>query len=158
MYCRKILILFMAGLVLVTAPGCASRSKTPSPYELQERTSAAHADFRKMITVEIADPERAAIFAGLADERDALMVRHSESVRAYAESMKTLSSDYSATREDFEKLVRDYDSDRRGFQAEFVDLTAEMKAVTTEVEWRKLSKFDIDALGPQASAISTEGN
>jgi len=33
-----------------------------------------------------------------------------------------------------------------------------MKAVTTEVEWRKLSKFDIDALGPHASAISTGGN
>mgnify|MGYP006287899375 FL=1 len=158
MYYTKILVLFMAGLVLVTAPGCASRSKTPNAYELQERTSAAHADFRKMITVEIADPARAAVFAGLADERDALMVRHSEAVRAYAESMKTLSSDYSATREDFEKLVRDYDSDRRGFQAEFVGLIAEMKAVTTEVEWRKLSKFDIDALGPQASAISTGGN
>lgn len=158
MYYMKILILVMAGLVLFTAPGCASRSNVPNSYELQERTSAAHADFRKMITVEIADPARAAIVVGLADERDALMARHSESVRTYAESMKTLSSDYSTTREDFEKLVRDYDSDRRGFQAEFVGLIAEMKAVTTEVEWRKLSKFDIDALGPEASAISTGGN
>jgi hypothetical protein len=158
MYYNKFLILVVVGLVLFTAPGCASRSKTPNVDELQERTSEAHADFRKMITVEIADPARAAIFAGLADERDALMVRHSESVRAYAQSMKTLNSDYFATREAFDKLVRDYDSDRRGFQAEFVELTAEMKAVTTEVEWRKLSKFDIDALGPQASAISTGRN
>ncbi|MEE4110264.1 MAG: hypothetical protein V2I24_13000 [Halieaceae bacterium] len=148
----------MAGFVLVTAPGCASRSKTPNADELQEQTSAAHADFRRMITVEIADPARAAIFAGLADERDALMTRHSASVQAYAESMKTLNSDYTATRDAFEKLVRDYDSDRRGFQAGFVGLIAEMKAVTTEDEWRKLSKFDIDALGPPASAISTGGN
>jgi hypothetical protein len=158
MYYRTILILFMAGLVIVTAPGCASRSKTPNAGELQQRSSAAPADFRKMITVEIADPARAAIFAGLADERDALMVRHSESVRAYAGSMKTLSSDYSATRGDFEKLVRDYDSERRGFQAEFVGLIARMKMVTTEFEWRKLSKFDVDALGPQALAISTGVN
>ena len=158
MYYREFLVLAMISLALTAGIGCASSSKTPSAYELQERTSAAHADFRKLITVEIADPARAAIFAGLADERDALMVRHSESVQAYAESMKTLSADYSATREDFEKLVRDYDSDRRGFQAEFVGLIAKMKAVTTEVEWRKLSKFDIDALGPQASAISTKGN
>jgi hypothetical protein len=111
-----------------------------------------------MINVALADPARAAIFAGLADERDALMIRHSESVRAYAQSMKTLSSDYSATREAFERLVRDYDSERRGLQAEFVGLIAEMKAVTTEVEWRKLSKFDIDALGPRASAISSGGH
>jgi hypothetical protein len=158
MYYNKILILFTAGLVLLSAPGCASRSKTPDHDELQERSSAAQADFRKMINVELADPARAAIFTGLADERDALMIRHSESVRAYAESMKTLSSDYSATREAFERLVRDYDSERRGLQAEFVGLIAEMKAVTTEVEWRKLSKFDIDALGPRASAISSGGH
>ena len=158
MYYRKIVVLVSAGLMLAATPGCASRSKDLNPAELQARMTSAQADFRKMITVEIADPARAATFTGLADERDALMVRHSESVRAYAESMKTLSSDYSAAREDFEKLVRDYDSERRGFQAEFVGLIAEMKAVTTEVEWRKLSKFDIDALGPQASAISTGGN
>jgi hypothetical protein len=154
----KILVLFMTGLVLVIAPGCASRSNAPNADELQERSSAAHADFRQMITVEIADPARAAIFAGLADERDTLMARHSESVRAYAESMKTLSSDYSATRETFEELVRDYDRDRRGFQAEFVGLIAEMKTVTTEIEWRKLSKFDIESLAPQASAIPTGEN
>ena len=158
MYYHKIVVLVSAGLMLAATLGCASRAKGPDPAELQARTTSAHADFRKMIAVEIADPARAATFAGLADARDALMVRHSESVRAYAESMKTMSSDYSATREDFDKRVRDYDSDRRGFQAEFVALIAEMKAVTTEVEWRKLSKFDIEALSPQASAVLTGGN
>jgi hypothetical protein len=74
-YYNKIPILFITGLVLVTAPGCASRSKTPHADQLPARSSAAQADFRRMITAEIADPARllAAFWLGGAAASGALL-------------------------------------------------------------------------------------
>lgn len=158
MYYKQIIVLSVAGLVLATALGCASRSKALDPAELQSRTAAAQAEFRALIATEITDPTRAATFAALADQRDELMARHSESVQRYADAMRNLSADFDASREDFETLVQDYGQERRAFQEEFVALMDQMKATTTEKEWKKLAKFEIEELGPTTAAHSTGGN
>lgn len=158
MHYRKISTIGVACAALILAIGCASRSHTPSPDELQSRLDATHAEFRELIASEIVDPERAKTFAALSDERDSLISQHSLIVQRYSLAMKKLNSDYLSTREDFENLIQDYNRERRASQVEFIELIGKMKATTTQQEWKTLAKFELKELNPRTMAYSTEGN
>ena len=154
----KIAIISAACVALTIALGCASRSQAPHPDELQAKLKATQVEFRDLIASEIDDPARAKTFAALSDERDSLISKHGEAVQRYSTTMKKLNSDYSSTREDFENLVRDYNRDRRTAQIEFVELIGKMKATTTEKEWKKLAKFELQKLNPRTMSYATEVN
>jgi hypothetical protein len=152
----KILLICAAFIVLTVGVGCASRSQAPDPDELQAKIKTTHAEFRKLIASEIDDPARAKAFAALSDERDRLISQHAEVVQHYSTTMRKLNSDYSSSREDFEQLIRDYNRDRRADQVRFVELIDQMKAGTTEKEWKTLSKFELKELNPRTMSYTTE--
>jgi len=152
----RILLICAAFIVLTGAVGCASRTQAPDPDELQAKIESTHADYRKLIASEISDPARAKTFAALSDERDRLISKHAKVVQHYSTTMRKINSDYSSSREDFERLVRDYNRDRRAHQVGFLELIDQMKAVTTEKEWKTLSKFELKKLNPRTMSYTTE--
>ena len=152
----RILLICAAFIVLTGAVGCASRSQAPDPDELQAKIESTNADYRKLIASEISDPARAKTFAALSDERDRLISKHAKVVQHYSTTMRKINSDYSSSREDFEQLVRDYNRDRRAHQVGFLELIDQMKAVTTEKEWKTLSKFELKELNPRTMSYTTE--
>jgi len=152
----RILLICAAFIVLTGAVGCASRTQAPDPDELQAKIESTNADYRKLIASEISDPARAKTFAALSDERDRLISKHAKVVQHYSTTMRKINSDYSSSREDFERLVRDYNRDRRAHQVGFLELIDQMKAVTTEKEWKTLSKFELKKLNPRTMSYTTE--
>lgn len=155
---RKLAVISSTCLALSIAVGCASRSQAPDPDKLQAQIDATHAEFRELIASEVDDEARANALAALIDERDRSISEYSEVVQRYSIAMKALNADYSSTREEFDSLIRDYNRDRRAHQVKFVDLIGEMKATTTEEEWKALAKFELKELNPRTMSYSTEVN
>jgi len=137
--------------------GCASGSEPIDPEAVQARIADSRAEFRALAESTIEDAGRAGQFVSLLDERDALIATHARTVKQYAETMKSLNTDYDATRDDFKNVVLAYNSERRLAQGRFVDVMSRMKAVTTEKEWKRLVKFELKELHPQALVYSSEG-
>jgi hypothetical protein len=137
--------------------GCATGSEPIDPEAVQARIADSRAEFRALAESTIEDSGRAGQFVSLLDERDALITTHARAVQQYAETMKSLNTEYDATRDDFEKVILAYNSERRLAQSKFVDIMSRMKAVTTEKEWKRLVKFELKELHPQALVYSSEG-
>lgn len=80
---------WLLALVLVVFLGCTSGSEPIDPTAVQARVAESQAEFRALAGSTIEDAGRTATFVSLLDKRDALIARYSETVRRYAESMKT---------------------------------------------------------------------
>jgi len=149
--------LVVKAIAMAILLGCATGSEPIDPEAVQARIADSKAEFRALAASTIEDSGRGDTFVSLLDERDALIVKHARAVQQYAETMKMLNTDYDATRDAFEKVILAYNSERRLAQGKFVDVMSRMKAVTTEKEWKRLVKFELKELHPQALVYSSEG-
>ena len=142
---------------LVVLIGCASSSGPVDPAAVQAQFAATKIDLRELAASTIADPQHAAEFVALLNERDALVATQVDSIRRYRDAMRTLNADYDATREDFEILITGYNRSRRSVQSQFVDITNRMKGATTPEEWKTLATFELKELNPREMVYVSEG-
>ena len=152
---KTVALAAVAAVALMQA--CSSLVEAPDPAAIQQQIAAARSEELEVVRATIPDSKRAEQFIELLAERDRLIARYREEIKAHRSRMTALNSDYHARRADFEALLAELNQRRRDSQKELVDLIQAMKQVTTEDEWKTISKFQLKRLHPRTLVYSAAG-
>jgi hypothetical protein len=131
--------LLAASLILL---GCVS-SKPRDFASLLQLMQDRGSEEQQLVRTAVADPARAAVVLDLLSQRDGLAADYGAAMTRYEAALRSLDRSYDASRQDFDQLLGDFNATRREFHRAMVELTAEMKAATTEAEWKSLAAFHL---------------
>ena len=133
-----------AGAVLCVAlmAGCAHKPAPTAAERSQEDLSYYQGQVRKVVK----DPQRADKLASLIGDFEKLVLARADGVKQYEAKLAALSSNYSATRADFEALAAQDDRDRNQFLKQCFALREQMASLTTDSEWEELKSARVRGL------------
>jgi hypothetical protein len=124
--------------VLVSA--CVKQA--PDPAQLR-------ADETSLIEATATDPASAESLLVLLQERDRLIDETRSLLHQYRREMKTLNSDYDASRELLVEMIDYYNRERARKQLRFIDLITRMKQSTSAEEWDVIADFQLANFSPR---------
>ena len=158
---RSSLIPAMRGLATLIAMlifGCTMIHDAPDPARVQEQIESYRQQELELVRSTIDDPERAARFIELMNERDELIETSTAAITRYRNRMAELNADYNADRESFEALLFDFQRQREVAQGQFVAIVGRMKAETTAEEWKDIAKFQTKWMNPRELAYRSSSH
>ena len=129
-------------LTLAVAAGCSSKPPLTPEQQAQADVAAYEAEVRKIVP----DTARADQLIALTNEFQQLAKENIANASAYRAKAATLSSNYAATRADYEALFSQQDANREVFLRKALALRERMAALTTDSEWERLKKARLRAL------------
>jgi hypothetical protein len=145
---------FSAALLLNS---CSLFNRESDPLKVEQQLAQARAGERELVQSVIADTERVDRFIALIDVRDQLAREQLEATKQQRDRITAISTDYQATREDFEVAFRSYNEARKKNQREYLAVVAAMKGATTAEEWKVISKYQLKSLNPRQLAYKDIG-
>jgi hypothetical protein len=134
--------LLRLGLTLAAVAGCSSKPPLAPEQQAQADVAAYEAEVRKIVP----DTARADQLIALTNEFQQLAKESIANASAYRAKAAALSSNYAATRADYEALFSQQDANREVFLRKALALRERMAALTTDSEWEQLKKARLRAL------------
>jgi hypothetical protein len=125
-----------ASCALVLLASCAHKPAPTADAQFQTDIAYSQAQVRKVVK----DPQRADRVAGLAGEFEKLVFDRAAGTKAYGARLATMSSNYSATRADFEALAAEEERARSFFLERAIAVRQQVASLTTDAEWEELKK------------------
>ena len=133
---RKSFLILLTLLTLAfTIQSCAKQVKDPADVANEERL---------LVKNTISDDARAARFLAVLEERDRLVIEHSELRRAYRDAMQLLNSDYYAERGALTQVATNYRVASVKTLKQMLANIYKMKSMTTRKEWETIAAFQLE--------------
>lgn len=142
------LVLLSPGLLL---QGCAHEPK-PSAAE---SAKGAFDELRSAVFSEIPDTNRSQKVAVLVDQLEQIMSEAVEARKANAARIAALNTNYDAKEDDFRALFKEFNAKRDARQERILVFDQRARALTTEKEWKAISRDVARALEESARAAMT---
>ena len=146
-----LLLIIMSGLPLLLA--CSKKPK-PTPAQVLDNQMAAT---RTAIDKYVEDTERADKLMDLLEEVEGALAEYNSGFEGMVRDFREAYTDYDSTREDLEGLIEDIKASTRETRSKVLDLHFRMRDLTTEDEFKKIVKYEADAIGASRSVSSGEG-
>jgi outer membrane murein-binding lipoprotein Lpp len=134
--------------VLLLLSGCSHEPKLSAV----ETAKGVFDELRAAVRKEISDPDKAAEAAGLVDQLEQVMIEASNARKSHAGRIRTLNASYDATEEDFKAVFADFNEKQRGRQDRILAIDERSRALTTDREWKALSRDVAHAFEASARA------
>jgi uncharacterized protein YukE len=145
-----LLLIIMSGLPLLLA--CSKKPK-PTPAQVLDNQMAAT---RTAIDKYVEDTERADKLMDLLEEVEGALAEYNSGFEDMVRDFREAYNDYDSTREELEDLTEQIKASTRETRGRVLDLHFQMRDQTTEDEWKKIVKYEADAIRASRSA-GTEG-
>jgi hypothetical protein len=129
--------------VMIPLTGCCSHKPKPSKLEVAK---GALDDLRAGVRSEIKDPTKAAEAVGLVDQTELLMMETIEVRKADEARTLSLNANFDATEEDFKAVFQEFNAKKISRQDRLVEIVQQAKALTTDREWKAITKVRSHAL------------
>jgi len=144
-------ILMLAGFLVLTS--CSKKPK-PTPAQVLDNQMAAT---RTAIDKYVEDTERADKLMDLLEEVEGALAEYNSGFEDMVRDFREAYTDFDSTREDLEGLIEDIKASTRETRSKVLDLHFRMRDLTTEDEFKKIVKYEADAIGASRSVSSGEG-
>jgi hypothetical protein len=132
---KSFLILLTCVTLTISIQSCAKQLKDSADVASEERA---------LVKRTISDDARAAQFITVLDDRDRLVIEHSELRRTYQNSMQRLTSNYHEEREALSQVSTKYRVESVNTLKQMLALIDTMKSMTTPKEWEVIAAFQLD--------------
>ena len=126
----------------------------PRPSVLTS-TKDAFDELRAAVREEVGNPVKANEVEVLVDQLEQIMIEANEARKAHIERMGSLNANYDATEEEFRAAFADFNAKQRSRQDRILAIDQRARELTTDREWKALSRDVAHAL--EASARSELG-
>jgi cysteinyl-tRNA synthetase len=123
-------------VLLVFVAGCSHKPK-PSAMETAR---GAFDELRAAVKSEIKDPEKAAQGTHLIDQLESLVKEANSDRKAHDDKIESLNANYDATEQEFQAAFSAFNARQKDRQDRVLEINQRAKDLTTEEEWKALSK------------------
>jgi len=128
-----------------------SCSHEPKP-SAQVTAKGAFDELRIAVRAEIEDTNRVNKVAVMVDQLEQFMTEAAEARKAHSARIFALNTNYDATEDDFRSLFKDFNAKRDARQERILAFDQRARALTTEKEWKAISRDVARALEDSARA------
>jgi hypothetical protein len=151
LYPLLLTILVLAGFLSLSS--CSKKPK-PTPAQVLDNQVAAT---RTAIDKYVEDETRADELLDLLEEVEGVLAEYNSGFEDLVQDFREAYTDYGSTREELESLMEDIKASTRETRSRVLDLHFRMRDLTTEDEWKKIVKYEADAIRASRSVGAGEG-
>jgi len=153
---KNLFPLTIAVLMLAALPLLSSCSKKPKPTPTQIVDNQAVAT-REAIDKYVQDDARANQLLDLFSELQGVLKEYKRGLEGMTGDFREAYNDYESSREQLEQLTDQIKESTRKTRGKILDLHFKMRDLTTEDEWKKIVKYEADAITASRSVSAGEG-
>jgi hypothetical protein len=134
--------------VMILLSGCSHQPK-PSAVE---SAKGSFDELRMAVGKKIEDPARASEAVGLVDQLEQVMTEAVDARNEHTVRLRELNASYDAAEENFRALFADFNAKQKGRQDRLLSIDQRAREITTDREWKAISKDVARALEASARA------
>ena len=134
-------ILFIpVSMLLLTS--CSKKPELTPTQVLDNQVTAT----REAIDKYVENDERSEKLLVLLDEVNDLLQEYNRGFEERVKEFREAFNDYDSSREQLDRLAGEINASTRKSRSEFIDLHFQMRDLTTKKEWKKIVKYEQDAI------------
>ena len=142
---KKLIPVFLVILIMSGLPSLIACAKKPKPTPAQVVDEQVRAT-RQAIDRYVDDEQRAAGLLELLAEVEEVLLDYNRGLEERVSEFQAAYNDYGSSREDLEELIEEIKASTRLTRGSVVDIHFRMRDLTTEDEWKRIVKYEADAI------------